>query len=157
MPLEQLLFLVLLAAIPLLERLIRAMRGGMSDSSGDGPSARNGGTGAHPRAPASIADAGTTPSTDRGADLPLPTSPVPLALPKAGVPAAPEILRASGRAPRVRDTRRMPMTARRTGQPERLAPGDLRRAIVLMTVLGPCRALAAERSNSHDDKAVNAA
>jgi hypothetical protein len=150
MSIEQLLFLLLLVAMPLLERLIRAMRARRSDSSDD-LSTGNGGALSHPRAPASVPAAGTTPPETRGAALPLPASPVPPALPKAVVPAALEHPRASERAPRVPDPKkRLPMTSRRTGQSERpsasprLAPGDLRRAIVLMTILGPCRALEPE-------------
>jgi hypothetical protein len=139
--------LLLLVAMPLLERLIRAMRARTNHSSGDDLSARDGRTASHPRVPASIPDTGTTPSEKRGAELPLPASPVPPPLPKALVPAAPEHLRASGRAPSLREPKHVPTTSGRTRQsegplaPRRLAPGDLRRAVVLTTILGPCRAL----------------
>ena len=121
---EQLLFLVLLVAIPLLERLIRAMRARTDGSRGQ-----------------------------RRTELPLPASPLPPALPQAKRHAAAEQLRASERQPPVRGERKqVPATRQRTAHSARamrrgtalrpvIAGGDLRRTIVLMAILGPCRAL----------------
>jgi hypothetical protein len=146
MSIENLLFFLLLLALPLIERLMRAMRARASGPPGDDLPARNGATVPRPRAPASIPQTGTAAAERRGPELPLPASPLPAALHTALQPAASEHLPASERAPR-RERKPVPATSRRTGQserpfePRRIAPGDLRRAIVLMTVLGPCRAL----------------
>jgi hypothetical protein len=148
MSIEQLLFFLLLVAIPLLERLVRAMRARTGGSSDDHLPVPDPGTVSRPRSPVSVPDAGTTASGKRGPELPLPASPLPPALPQAIPHVAPEHLRASGREPRVRVPTHLPATSRRTGQPERplarrgvVAAGDLRRAIVLIAILGPCRAL----------------
>ena len=145
MSIEQLLFFLFLVAIPLLEWLVRAMRGRTSGSSADDLRARNGGTVSDPRAPGSIPDTGRSASESRGAELPLPASPLPPAVPKANLPAPSEHLRESEREPRRRQRKHVPATSRGRDQSEeplaRLAPGDLRRAIVLAAILGPCRAL----------------
>jgi hypothetical protein len=148
MSIEQLLFLLLLVAIPLLERLVRAMRARTGGSPDDHLPVPDSGTVSRPRPPVSVPDAGTTASGRRGPELPLPASPLPPALPRGISHAAPEHLRASEREPRVRVPTHVPATSRRTGQSERLlarrrviAAEDLRRAIVLIAILGPCRAL----------------
>jgi hypothetical protein len=131
----------------LLERLVRAMRARTGGSSDDHLPVPDPGTVSRPRSPVSGPDAGTRASGRRGPELPLPASPLPPALPQA-IPHAPEHLSASEREPRVRVPTHVPATSRRTGQSERplarrgvIAAGDLRRAIVLMAILGPCRAL----------------
>ena len=149
MSIEQLLFFALLVAIPLLERLIRVMRARTGGSSGDRTPAPAGETVSPPRPPLSLPDAGATPSQSRGTELPLPASPLPPALPQPIPHAAPGDLRASEREPRGRrEPRPMPAASLRGGRSERrpahrrvIGAGDLRRAIVVMAVLGPCRAL----------------
>jgi hypothetical protein len=138
MSIEQLLFFLLLVAIPLLQRLIRAMRARTDASLGDrlpGPERE---TISGRRSPVSVPDVGTTAGPP----------PLPPALPKAIPYAAPEHIRASEREPRLRVPTPVPATSRRTGHSERplalrrvVAAGDLRRAIILMAILGPCRAL----------------
>jgi hypothetical protein len=146
MSIEQLLFFLLLVAIPLLERLIRAMQTRRAGSSGEQLPATDG-TVSRSRGPVSIRETGATAWETRGAELPLAASPLPPALPKAIPHPVPEQLRASERAPRLREPKHVPATSRRTGQserplaPRRIAAGDLRQAMVLIAVLGPCRAL----------------
>ena len=153
MSVEQLLFFLLLIAIPLLERLIRARRARTGGSPGERGPATAQGTVSRPRLPLSVPDAGGTASDGRRTELPLPGSPLPPALPQAVRHAAPEQLRASEREPRMRRERKHgPAASLRTGHSERplrpgtalrrvIAGGDLRRAIVLIAILGPCRAL----------------
>lgn len=140
MSVEQLLFL-LLVGLPLLERLIRVMRTG--GSSGDRPPvpARETASGARPPMPPP--DAGATPAPSSGAELPLPAPPLP------EIPdAVAEQSRAFERQRRVRrEPRPLPAAGWRAA-PKRplafrrvIADDDLRRAVVLMAVLGPCRAL----------------
>jgi hypothetical protein len=144
MSIEQLLFFLLLLAFPLLDRLIRVVRERMGTPAGDSrPTAP--GTVAGPGTPVSIPRPGSTASTRRDADLPLQALPLPPALPSPHADLG--HLRAPERAPRPRERTRAPATSRRTGQADppmalrRIAGGDLRRAIALIAVLGPCRAL----------------
>jgi hypothetical protein len=149
MSIEQLLFFAILVAMPLLERLIRVMRARTGGSSGDRTPAPAGETGSPPRPPMSLPDAGATASPPRGTELPLPASPLPPTLPQPIPHLAAGDLRASAREPRVRrEPRPVPSAGLRAGRAERppalrpvIGAGDLRRAIVLMAVLGPCRAL----------------
>ena len=153
MSIEQLLLFLLLVAIPLLERLIRAMRARTDGSPGERGAAAADGTVSRPRPPLSVPETGGTPLEGRRTELPLPASPLPPALPQAVRHAAPEQLGASERKPRVRRERQhRPPANLRTGHSERpvrpgtavqrvIAGGDLPSAIVLMAILGPCRAL----------------
>jgi hypothetical protein len=150
---EQLLFFLLLVAIPLVERLIRAMRARANDSPGQRAPTATEPTASSSRLPRSAHDAGRRASEVLRTELPVPGSPLPPALTEATRHAAPEQIRASQREPRVRRERQHgpAATARPTHlqRPTRsgaalqrvIAGGDLRRAIVLIAILGPCRAL----------------
>jgi hypothetical protein len=150
---EQLLFFLLLVAIPLVQRLIRAMRARANDSPRDHAT-----TAAEPpvspsRPPRSAHDAGRRSSEALRTERPPPASPLPPALPEAARHAAPEQIRASQREQRVRREREHGPAAtvrpRHLQRPTRpgaalqrlIAGGDLRRAIMLIAILGPCRAL----------------
>ena len=148
MSIEQLLFFLLLVAIPLLERLIRAMRARTGGTPAERTPAPAEATVSRPRAPVSVPDAGATGSERRRTELPLPGSSLPPAVRRA----APEQLLASEPEPRMRrEDKREAAASLRTGHSDRpprsgtalrvIAGGDLRRAIVLVTILGPCRAL----------------
>jgi hypothetical protein len=145
---EQLLFFLLLVAIPLLERLIRAMRARTNDSPGERAPTPAERAVSPWRAPRSAHDAGGPASEALRTELPLPVLPPPPALPEAARHAAPEQLRASQREPGVRRERQHGPAATVRQRPMRpgtalqqiVAGGDLRRAIVLITILGPCRA-----------------
>ena len=123
---EQVLFFLLLVALPLLERLIRALR------------ARPAGSVDRPPAPA-----------PESVSRPSPLPPAPTQVISHG---APEQLRVLERKPRPQAAKHPPVTSLQTGQrAERptalrrvIAGGDLRTAIVVMAVLGPCRALEPE-------------
>ena len=147
MSIEQLLFFLLVVAIPLLEWLIRAMRTRTTGSSRDRRPAPDGETVSRSRAPVSSPAPGTTARDGRGPELPLPASPLPRALPKSIPDPAPEHLRPTERAPRLREPRHVASTNRRTGESEQplafrpMSAGDLRQAMVLIAILGPCRAL----------------
>lgn len=150
---EQLLFFLLLVAIPLVERLIRAMRARANSSPGQRAPTAAEPTVSSSRPPRSAHDAGRRASEALRAELPLPASPLPPALPEAARRAAPEQIRASQREPRVRRERQHGPSAtvrpRHLQRPTRsgaalqhvIAGGDLRRAIILIAILGPCRAL----------------
>ncbi|MCA1584514.1 MAG: hypothetical protein LC791_06980 [Acidobacteria bacterium] len=148
MSIEQLLFFLLLVAIPLLERLIRALRARTAGLPGERTPAPAEATVLRPRSPVSVPDAGGAASEGRGTEL-LSASPLPLALPQAVAHATPEQLHASEREPGVRRERKHgPPTSLRAGHSDRpialrrvIAGADLRRAIVLIAILAPCRAL----------------
>jgi hypothetical protein len=136
MSIEQLLFFALLIGIPLLDRLIRAMR-----ARTNGTPARPAPAGAppaHPPARVSVPAAGNTGSKKPARELP-----------QAGRPVARDPLPAIEREPRIRRERKHGLgtgvRARRWDRPASarrvVARRDLRRAIVLMTIIGPCRAL----------------
>lgn len=147
MSIEQLLFFLLLVALPLLERLIRAMRTRTTDSSAEraGTIAESAVSGSRP--PGSPNASGTA-ADGRQTELTLPASPLPPALPEAVRHTVPEQLRPTERALR-RAGNRGPIARLRAGgrsdSRSALAPvivgGDLRRAIVMIAILGPCRAL----------------
>jgi hypothetical protein len=150
---EQLLFFLLLIAIPLVERLIRAMRARTNDSLGERAPTAAEPTVARSRPPRSAPDTGPAPEALR-TKLPLPAPPPsPAALLEAARHAATEQIRASQREPGVRRERqRGPAATVGSGHLQRpphpgaalqrvIAGGDLRRAIVLIAILGPCRAL----------------
>lgn len=149
MSIEQILFFVLLVAIPLLERLIRAMRARAGGSTDERTHAPAGPTISRPRSSVSVPEVGATPSDVRAAELPMPASPLPPPLPGEAPHAASEQVRASARETRVRQERKLgSATSLRVGRGKRppalqrvIAGADLRRAIVLIAVLGPCRAL----------------
>ena len=152
MSLEQLLFFLILVALPLLERLIRAG----SARAGTPPSEREpaaaGRTVSGPRPALSSPDSGTA-SWDRPTELRAPTSAVPPVVPQVVRHTASETLPVTERELRVPAGRQhRPPAKQRQGRPEeRMRPlpalaggvpgGDLGRAIVLMAILGPCRAL----------------
>ena len=151
MSIEQLLFFLLLVAIPLLERLTRAMRARTNDAPAERARTVAEPTVSRSRPLRSPHDASGTASEGRRTELSLPASSLPPALPQAVRDAAPEQVGAS--QPRVRRERKHGTAASlRTGHSARpmrrgtslrrvIAGGDLRRAIVLIAVLGPCRAL----------------
>jgi hypothetical protein len=150
---EQLLFLLLLIAIPLVERAIRAMRARTDDSPGERAPPAAEPTVSHAQPPRSAHDAGRRASEAFRTELPLPASPLPPALPEAARHAASEQIRASQPEPRVRRegqhapaARVRPRPVQRPSRPAAaphrvIAGGDLRRAIILVAILGPCRAL----------------
>ena len=153
MSVEQLLFLLVLIAFPLLERLIRAMRARTGGSPAKrGPDVARG-TVSRPRPALSVPEAGGTASQGRRTELPLPGSPLPPAPPQDIRHATPEQLRLSEREPPARRQRKHgPTASLRPGPSERpirpdmsrrrvIASEDLRRAIVLTAILGPCRAV----------------
>jgi hypothetical protein len=153
MSLEQLLFFLLLIAIPLLERLIRAMRARTNDSPVERAPTAAEPTVSRSRPPRSGHDASGAASEAPRTELPVPASPPRPALPKPARHAALKQLRASEREPGVRRDRRHGAAASvRPGHLQRpmrpgtalqrvIASGDLRRAIMLIAILGPCRAL----------------
>lgn len=117
MSIEQLLLFLLFVAIPLIEWLIRTMRARTGGSPGNQVPPPDRGT--VPRSRASVPDVGTSEhvqASKREPHLPMPQRAAPM----------------SGRP---RDSLR-PLARRRA-----VLPGDLRRAIVSIAVLGPCRAL----------------
>ena len=149
MSLEQLLFLILLVAIPLLERVFRLMRArtlgtplerapGLAETSVS-----------RPNAPARVADTGAM-APERPGPEPPPAGP-PL------LPGLPPVLQRTARTPlpsfqrspdlrRARTEVKTPSVGAR--HPDRspaaqrsIARADMRRAIVLVAILGPCRAL----------------
>jgi hypothetical protein len=153
---EQLLFLLLLVAIPLLERLIRALRARTGGLPGERTAASAEATVLRPRSPVSVPGAGAAASEGRGTELLLPTLPLPPALPQAVAGATPVQLHASERETRVRpDRKHAPAKSLRAGHSDRpialrrvVAGADLRRAIVLIAILGPCRALEPKKDAS---------
>jgi hypothetical protein len=149
---EQLLFFLLLVAIPLLERLIRAMRARTNDLPGERAPTAAEATVSHARLPRSAHDAGGAASEAPRTELPLPASLPPAALPEAARHAAPDQLHASKREHVRRERQHGPAATARPGHLQRptrpgtalqrvIAGGDLRRAIALIAILGPCRAL----------------
>jgi hypothetical protein len=150
---EHLLFFLLLVAIPLLERLIRAMRERTNDSAEDRAPTAVEPAASRSRSPRSAPDTGPASEALR-TNLPLAAPPPPpAALLEAARHAAPEQLHASTREPGVRRERQHgPAATVRPGHLQRptrrgmalqrvIAGGDLRRAIVLIAIVGPCRAL----------------
>ena len=138
MSIDQLLFLLILIALPLLERMIRAMRTRTNDSS---------------------TDASGTAADGRQTELTLPASAGPPALPPAVRHTGPEPLRPTEGDLHVRrEGNRGPVSRLRTGgrsdSRRALAPaigdGDLRRAIVMMAILGPCRAFEPQDASQSD-------
>jgi len=101
---EQLLFFLLLIAIALLERLIRALRAHSNESPGDRAPAATEPTVSRSRPPLSARDAGHRAAERLRTELPLPAS-LPPALPEAARHAAPEKIRSSQREMRVRRER----------------------------------------------------
>lgn len=150
---EQLLFFVLLAAILLLERLIRAMRartnvspGARAPTADESPVSRS-------RLPRSADDAGDPAPEALPPELAFLSSPPPPALPEAARHVALGDIRAAQREPAVRRERRHgPAATVRPGHllgraraatalQRGITGGNLRRAIVLIAIVGPCRAL----------------
>lgn len=159
MAIEQFLFFLLLAALVLFDRLIRAMRARTSGLPGERTPGPAEAIVRRRPSPATVPDAGAAASEGGGTELLLPVPPLPPAPPQAALPQTalpqavthptPEPHHASEREPRVRRERTQgPATSLRAGHSNRpvalrrvIAGADLRRAIVLMTILGPCRAL----------------
>jgi hypothetical protein len=154
MSIEQLLFLLLLLGVPLLERIVRALReraGVPADPTPKPPEAPV----YRPPAPVPLPDTAAAGPERGGTQLPLPRPPLPRPpfppppLPQAVPPAAPARLSEWERQRRTsRERKQGPAAHSRTGHPDRalgsrrvIGGGDLRRAIVLMAILGPCRAL----------------
>jgi hypothetical protein len=153
MSIEQLLFLLILVALPLLERLIRAMRTRPHDSSAERAGTLDEPAVSASRAPSPPSDARGGAPNGRHTELTLPASPLPPALPQAVRHTVSEQLRPTEGALHVRrDGKHPPTTRLRTGvrsdspvAPRRVvADADLRRAIVLIAILGPCRGLEAK-------------
>jgi hypothetical protein len=137
MSVDQLLLLLFLIGIPLLERLIRVMRERTSESaaeraSGSEPAVAR----RRPRSPADDAN-GAAVEAPR-VELPRAAPPAPPAAPDTARPRIAEQLRATERERTrlQRERQRAPSARQRV-----IAVGDLRRAIVLTEILGPCRAL----------------
>jgi hypothetical protein len=152
MSIEQLLFFLLLMAIPLLERLVRAMRARTDGSVAEPSQAPAEADVSRSRSPVAFPDAGATELGTRPTELPLPGPSLPPALPRPVRHAASAPLPASERKPHSGRERQQAFTRRRIGHLDRptrsgtalrpvIAGGDLRRAIVLAAILGPCRAL----------------
>lgn len=147
MSLEQLLLFVLLIGIPLLERLIRAIRARRSGSPAERTSTTPPEqTASRPRAPVPARHSGSTRPEKLGTERPRPASELPrTARPTASSP------RSVGPGRARREPQRGP--AHRVGalysqRPKQgaairrfIAGGELQRAIVLVAILGPCRAL----------------
>ena len=123
MSIEQLLFFLLLIALPLLERLIRAMRMRANDSSAERAATVAGPAVSGSRPTGSPDDASGTAADGRQTELTLP------ALRREGNRGPIARLRAGGRS----DSR--------SALSPVIVDGDLRRAIVMIAILGPCRAL----------------
>ena len=150
---EQLLFLLVLLALPLLERLIRAVRERATRPPTERASTSAAERAAPPPQPPLPPRETTTGSEGPRSQLPLPSSTPPV-LPQTvrHRDAGPQRPFAGERA-RVRSARPLgavtPARARDSAQPMRrstragaiVAGGDLRHAIVLMAIFGPCRAL----------------
>ncbi len=151
MSIEQLLFLLFLLAFPLLERLTRALRSPRSGSAVTRQPlpAPAEATGSRGGSAVSVADATTTEAERREVGQPDQGPVAPALLP----PPIPRVvtarLRASERErPARRSNQRQPvaaLAARHTRRPlldrRPIDARDLSRAIVLIAVLGPCRAL----------------
>lgn len=147
MSLEQLLLLAFLIVIPLLERLIRLLRARTRGSPEDQSNTPVPQRPPRPPAPEEAGDAdGESGYADLPVDIELPApAPPPLAPPRA-----PAERLTSGERARARRLSQAGPAAPVGHPPQRVhgtalrrmsAVGDLRRAIVLMTILGPCRAL----------------
>lgn len=147
MSIEQLLFFLLLVALPLLERLIRTIRTRTNDASAERTRTVGEPAGAVSRRPQPPNDEIGTAADGRQTELPLPALPLP---PQAVPHTMPEPLRPREGSLHVRrEGKRGAATRLRAGgrsdSQRALAPllgdGDLRRAIVMIAILGPCRAL----------------
>jgi hypothetical protein len=149
MSIEQLLFFLLLVAFPLLEQFFRARRARTERAQARRPVAAPKVAVPRPATPASVPGAGADAEREVVAPLPLPESSRRPAPPQTVGSAEPEQFLPSEGKPQMRRERKhgspksaregyanRPMAVRRV-----IAAGDLRRAIVLMTILGPCRAL----------------
>ena len=126
MSFEQLLLLLILVAVPLLERLLRVVRERAGESMRDGAPTATGSAGAPPRPPRPAPDAGRTAPPPLLMARPLPALPArPAAGPQSAPPAA----------------RRALLVRRRAAVRQPLPGGDLRRAMMLLAILEPCRAI----------------
>ena len=148
MSIEQLLFFLLLIAIPLLERLVRGMRARSDGSPAERTPASAESTVSPPPIPVSAPHRGARVPERLGTDLPVSGLPLPPALPTERQRAAAVALPTSERGPGMRRQREDRPATVRARHPDRpaavqrsIARGDLRRAIVLIAILGPCRAL----------------
>ncbi len=159
MTIDQLLLIAFLLAVPLLERLMRALRERDRRSQGDQPRGQVPEWLPPPtRRPFPGPVRVEEPEDDDEEEVfrpgPIaPPIPAPQRLPPR--PATPERPLSRERARPRRDSRARPATPLPAGRPSPrvrrdatvlrgLRPSGLRRAIVLMTILGPCRALPPE-------------
>jgi hypothetical protein len=151
MSVEQLLFFLLLVALPLLERLIRSLRVRTDQSQGAGGPAVPDGSVSRPPPIMPVPDVGGTAAEEPWTESPAAATPLPRPVRHTVRPTAPEP-RGFEHAPRVRrDRPHRPAASRRgdsaapmrpvVARPHLVLHGDIRRAIVLMAVMGPCRAL----------------
>jgi len=148
---ESLLLLAFLILIPLLERLIRGLRAQTSRARAgqvNTPAPERPALPARPSLPRVAADVDDGPTAHT--ELPRDTAPPTPAPPSPALRhAAPERSMSRDRTRARRQSQRGPAAPvahslqpmRRGTALRRIADGDLRRAIVLMTILGPCRAL----------------
>jgi hypothetical protein len=150
MSVEQLLLVVFLVVLPLVQWLIGAMRARSGGPSGDRDAVPTRRTVSRP--PPRAPDAGGAGPQKRPTEVRVPAAPPRAAVPHA-VRHAPEPHSAPQRESRVRrDRQHRPPANPRHGDPERptraatpmrggIGGGDLRRAIMMIAVLGPCRAV----------------
>jgi len=125
MSFEQLALLLMLVALPLLDRLIRAIRERAAESTGAGaPTAAEATVSPAPPPLPARDPRGTAPAPVLVA-LPLPERPLSTLPPRPVAPPAARRATAAQRRPALRDPRRL----------------DLRVAIRSMAILGPCRAI----------------
>ena len=154
MSIESLLLIGFLIVIPLLERLVRVLRARSSGAQVQHPSnpAPTSPPPSPSRRPLPAAAAGTSSQMERAADRVQPTPPPPLLAPRH---PAPERLTSRDRARARRENPFGPVAPVSVGRSAQQRPrgfalgrisgaADLRRGIVLMAILGPCRALRSE-------------
>ena len=133
MTIEQLLIFALLLGFPLIQRLVRALQRGRAGT-GD----------AIQRRPQPAA--ARVPPIPHAPPQAAPAAPDPVPPPPAVQPAAPPPPHGRPVTARAVHARR-PEPSRAPSRRRTIARTDLRRAVILMTILGPCRALQNEDPN----------
>ncbi len=128
MTIEQLLLLLILVAVPLLERLLRVVRERTSDS-------------AREAAAAAAVPAVSPPPVPPPAPGVLRTAQRPLLAALPVLPPRPPDGAPGARLQPALTGRRTPLARRRAAARDVTRGGDLRRAMTLMVILGPCRAI----------------